>query len=261
MNKLRIVIVEDEPATARNLSHLLQSTRKNVDICTTLSSVDESIRWFDGNKDQYDLIFMDIRLADGISFDIFKETNIIKPVIFVTAYNDYALQAFKNNGIDYILKPFDEEEIKAALQKYLNLSGQGKNYLNKMPTVTNELIDQLTRLNRSYKKAFLIHFREKLIPLEVSKIAWFYTAHDLVYACTADGLQYVVDFTMEQIEQQIDPEAFFRANRQFILHRAAILELGFYFNGRLSVKVSPEAPEKILISKARVPLFKTWMNS
>lgn len=261
MNELRIVIVEDEPATARNLSHLLRTADNFIRISANLSSVDESVRWFAANPHNYDLVFMDIRLSDGVSFDIFKNAEILKPVIFVTAYNDYALQAFRNNGIDYVLKPFDEEDISRALQKYRSLTALRDHDGVNAKLVTSQLIDQLTQLTRSYKKSFLIHFREKLIPVEVSKIGWFYTANEVAYACTMDGKQLAVEFTMEQIEQQVDPQLFFRANRQFIINRTAILEANFYFNGRLSVKVKPDAPEKILISKARVPQFKAWMNS
>lgn len=261
MTELRIVIVEDEPATARNLSHLLQDADNDIRISAILSSVGESVRWFVANHDKYDLIFMDIRLADGISFDIFKKAEILKPVIFVTAYNDYALQAFKSNGIDYVLKPFDEEEIGRALQKYRSLTALGGNEAENVNVVTSRLIEQLNTLTRPYKKSFLIHFREKLIPVDVSKISWFCTVNEVVYAGTADGKQYVMDFTMEQLEQQIDPGLFFRANRQFIINRTAVLEANFYFNGRLSIKMKPDAPGKILISKARVPQFKAWMNS
>lgn len=261
MNELRIVIVEDEPATARNLSHLLKGTDNNIRVCAVLPSVGSSVKWFNENRDSYDLIFMDIRLADGISFEIFRETEIPKPVIFVTAYNDYALQAFKNNGIDYVLKPFDEEEISRALQKYKSLTASSSNDVESVNIVTSRLIEQLNTLTRPYKKSFLIHFRDKLIPVDVSKISWFYTANEVVNACTMDGKQYVMDFTMEQLEQQVDPQLFFRANRQFIINRTAILEANFYFNGRLSLKLKPDAPEKVLISKARVPQFKAWMNS
>lgn len=259
MNTLRIVIVEDEAATARNLAYLLRCADDGIIIITALSSVTDAVNWFNLNPDAYDLLFMDIRLADGVSFDIFKKAVISRPVIFVTAYNDYAIQAFKNNGIDYILKPFDEQEIQTALQKYksLFLSGQ------KAPGTLQIglLLEQINQLTRSYKKTFLVHFREKLVPVETVKIAWFYTANEIVYGHTTDDRQYIMEYTMEQLEQQLDPHLFFRANRQFIINRYTIAEVDFYFNGRLSIKVKPEPPERILISKARVPEFKSWMNS
>ena len=258
MNELKIVIVEDEPATARNLWHLLQTIDKTLHVSATLGSVQESVSWFKANPESYDLLFMDIRLADGISFEIFQQVKLTKPVIFVTAYNDYALPAFKNNGIDYILKPFDKQELERAVNKFRGLTenGPASDY-----SQIQELLDQISHLRKSHKKSFLVHFREKLIPIETVKIAWFYTANEIVYAQLADDRQYIMEFTMEQLEQQIDPFQFFRANRQFIVNRNAITEVDFYFNGRLSIKVKPEPSEKILVSKARAPEFKNWMNS
>ncbi|PWK69965.1 LytTR family two component transcriptional regulator [Mucilaginibacter oryzae] len=255
----RVVIVEDEAATARALIRTLKQLDEGIIIASTLPSVTESINWFTGNEGLYDLVFMDIRLADGVSFDIFKRVSISKPVIFVTAYNDYALPAFKNNGIDYVLKPFDEQEIERALQKYHNFFSKSQ-----PATVAPDmeaLLAQISQLTRSYKKSFLVHFREKLIPVEANKIAWFYTANEIVYAHTTDSRQYIMEFTMEQLEQQLDPQLFFRANRQFIINRDAITEVDFYFNGRLAVKINPEPAERILISKARAPEFKSWMNN
>lgn len=259
MDKLRIVIVEDEPVTARNLAHVLQTIDEQINIAASLPDVKDAAAWFDTHREGYDLVFMDIRLADGLSFDIFKQVEILKPVIFVTAYNDYAIQAFKNNGIDYILKPFNEAEIEQALTKF-------KRWITQKPTVEDslpfaQLLEQMKTLARPYKKSFLVHFRNKLIPVETTKITWFYTVHEIVYAQTVDGHQYNIEFTMEQLEQQLEPGMFFRANRQFIINRNSLTEVDFYFNGRLSLKMKPEPPERILISKARVPEFKHWMDS
>lgn len=260
MKPLRTVLVEDEPVTARNLVHLLQTIDEQIQVITVLSSVEESVKWFGENAGGYDLVFMDIRLADGISFDIFKQVTITKPVIFVTAYNDYAIQAFKNNGIDYILKPFDTQEVEQALNKYKALTGQtGADIVDAFALA--KLMEQLDASTKAYKKSFLVHYRDRLIPLETAKIAWFYTANELVYAHTTDTRQFVIDFTMEQLEQQLDPAQFYRANRQFIINRKEITEVEFYFNGRLTVKIKPEPPETVIISKARVPDFKTWMNN
>ncbi|NII83739.1 MULTISPECIES: LytR/AlgR family response regulator transcription factor [unclassified Pedobacter] len=258
MKTIRTVVIEDEAVTARNLIHLLGEIAHDIDVVSTLSSVEEAINWFTANESTYDLIFMDIRLADGLSFDIFKQINIDKPVIFVTAYNDYAIAAFKNNGIDYILKPFDEEEIANAVNKYKRWIGSVEPQV--LP-VFADLLAQIGNRSKSYKKSFLIHYRDKLIPVETAKISWFYTANEIVYARTMDDRQYVMDFTIEQLEQQLEPDSFFRANRQFIINRQAITEVEFYFNGRLLVKVKPIAETQILISKARVPEFKRWMNT
>jgi len=259
MNKLRVVIVEDEPVAARNLAHVLQTIDKNIDIATSLPDITDAAAWFRANADNYDLVFMDIRLADGLSFDIFKQVEILTPVIFVTAYHDHAIQAFKNNGIGYILKPFDEAEIEEALNKF-------KRWVVHTPDTTgnpsfSQLLEQVKSFTKPYKRSFLVHYRDKLIPVEASRIAWFFTAHELVYAQTTDGHQYNIEFTLEQLEQQLEPGLFFRANRQFIVNRVAITEVNFYFNGRLSLKMTPESPERILVSKARVPELKKWMEN
>jgi two-component system LytT family response regulator len=208
---------------------------------------------------QCELLFMDIRLSDGLSFEIFSQVNLTLPVIFITAYDDYALQAFKANGIDYILKPFDEGELKQALLKFRRLrqqGGDGEEY-SRLLKIAERLKDPAP----VYKQSFLVHNRDKLIPLSAMQIAWFYTANELVYAGTTDNKQYIIDFTMEQLQQQLDPAVFFRANRQFIIQRNAIQEVDFYFNGRLAVNMMPAPKEQILISKARVPEFKSWMNT
>jgi DNA-binding LytR/AlgR family response regulator len=261
MDDFRIVIVEDEPATSRNLAHVLQQVDDRINVVATLVSVKESVPWFKANRDHFDLVFMDIRLADGMSFDIFNQAEILKPVVFVTAYNDYALKAFKTNAIDYILKPFDEQEIANALQKYRLLTGRQERAAEPSYVGVEQLLQQLSHITKPYKKSFLVHFREKLIPVETAKMAWFYTSRETVYAHMADGKQYVMDFTLEQLEQQLDPQQFFRANRQFIINRNYITEVDFYFNGRLLIKINPVPPEHILVSKARVPEFKSWMNS
>jgi len=259
MKALRVVIIEDEPVSARNLARVLNKINESITIVTVLGSVGESVAWFSDGANGYDLVFMDIRLADGVSFDIFKSVKVLKPVIFVTAYNDYAIQAFKNNGIDYILKPFDDHEVEQSLNKFNSLIARPASEQDIFNL--EELASHLNANTKLHKKSFLVHYRDKLIPLETANIAWFYTAHELVYAQTVDDRQYVIDFTMEQLERQLDPDQFFRANRQFIVNRKEITEVDFYFNGRLSVKIRPQPPENIIISKARVPEFKIWMNS
>jgi two-component system response regulator LytT len=258
MKGLNVVIVEDEPVSARSLAAVMQKLDDTISVIAMLAGIDESVAWFDNPENSCDLIFMDIRLADGISFDIFKKVKVSKPVIFVTAYNDYAIQAFKNNGIDYILKPFDEQEVEQALNKFKSLVAQ-PSASQDIPGI-EELIEQMKTAPRAHKKSFLVHFRDKLIPVETNSISWFYTTNEVVYAQTNESRQYVIDFTMEQLEQQLEPSQFFRANRQFIINRKGITEVDFYFNGRLSVKIKPEPPERIIVSKARVPEFKTWMN-
>ena len=259
MKDLNVVLVEDEPVTARNLAHLLQTIDDSINIITTLPGVEEAVDWFKTNTGKYDLVFMDIKLADGLSFDIFKQVDIQTPVIFVTAYNDYGITAFKNNGIDYILKPFESEELEKALAKFKRLTGQAETVITNMQL--NQLISQISGAGKVYKKSFLVHYRDKLIPVDTATISFFYTANEIVYAYTLTGQTYVIDHTIDALVKLLDPDVFFKANRQFIVNRKCITEVDFFFNGRLSLKIKPEPPEKILVSKARVPEFKMWMNS
>jgi len=256
---LRLVIIEDEPATARNLHFMLRETDEPIELLATLGSVTQSAAWLAAHPGEYDLLFMDIRLSDGLSFEIFNQVKVHSPVIFVTAYDDYALQAFKTNGIDYILKPFNKTELQQALHKFRQLSGPKPG--NDTALLLSRIAEQLKVSYKGHKQSFLVHFRDKLLPIAASDIAWFYTINEVSWAHCFDTRKFIVEFTLEQLQEQLDPQVFFRANRQFIVQRRAITEAGFYFNGRLLLKVDPLPDEHILISKARVPEFRAWMNS
>lgn len=251
---IRFVIIEDEPATARNLHYSISQTGHDTLLLITLNSVQAAVEWLPAHPQEYDLLFMDIRLADGLSFGIFDKVQVNSPVIFVTAYDDYTMQAFKSNGIDYILKPFSQHDIVLALDKFKKLTKTaGQEALR-------ALAETLKSACRSYKQSFLVHARDKLIPLPVQDIAWFYTVNEVTYANTCDKRKFIVDFTLEALQQQLDPQSFFRANRQFIVQRKTIAAAEFFFNGRLLLKTEPATEENVLISKAKVPEFKAWMN-
>ncbi|GEP96655.1 LytR/AlgR family response regulator transcription factor [Chitinophaga cymbidii] len=253
MKSLRILIIEDEPVNARNLAFVLQDVDAAVEIVATLPSVDASVSWLTDNR--CDLIFMDIQLADGLSFEIFNRVNIMQPVVFVSAFDEYALKAFRANGIDYVLKPFLREDIERALDKYKRWT--------QAPADVTALKNMIQALQQApvYKRSFLVHYRDRLIPVPVAGIAWFYSKSEVVQACTAERKQYFIDHTLEELQQLLDPADFFRANRQFIVQRKYILEVDFYFNGRLLLNMEAPAPEHILVSKARAPFFRDWMNS
>ncbi|HWB24997.1 MAG TPA: LytTR family DNA-binding domain-containing protein [Chitinophagaceae bacterium] len=253
---LRVAIIEDEPATARHLKHLLGELEPGIEVLATLSSVASAIQWLQANAHNCNLLFMDIQLTDGMSFKIFDELDLTLPVIFITAYNEYALKAFKANGIDYVLKPFDEEALARSIEKFKKFYNPGGDML--LPQLQNVL--QQLKMQPAYKRSFLVHYRDKLIPVNTADIQWFYTQHETVQAATATG-NYVIEDTLEKLQIQLDPAQFFRANRQFIINRHAIQEVNFFFNGRLLLKVNPAPKENILISKARVAEFKQWMNS
>ncbi len=252
---LKVAIIEDEPAIAQNLEQLLCELDPSLKVLTILKGVQESVTWLKVHITDCDLLFMDIQLNDGLSLDIFKEIAPGPPVIFVTAYDTFALDAFRVNGIDYILKPFQDQQLANTLQKYKNLS---RNTGIDMDAIS-KFLSVLTSAN-TYKKSYLVQYQEKLIPVKVSAINWFYTEREVVYAFTQEGRRYIVEATLEKIQEEVDPNLFYRANRQFIVQRDAIQNIDFYFNGRLIVHVLPKSHEKIIVSKAKSPMFKKWLD-
>lgn len=254
---INVAIIEDEPAIARNLEFTLTEIEPELTVLNKMESVQTSIAWLTENMDACDLLFMDIRLTDGLSFDIFKTIAPTVPVVFITAYDHYALEAFKVNGLDYILKPFQKEEVASALKKFKGTRGRS-------PESNDKILELLKYLqsneNKSYREAYLVHFQNKLIPLPVEKINWFFTEQEVVHAHTSDGKRYIIDSTLDKILTEISPKSFFRANRQFIVQRRAVRDIDFYFNGRLIVNVDPRPHEKIIVSKAKAPEFKKWLD-
>ncbi|WP_375587353.1 LytR/AlgR family response regulator transcription factor [Flagellimonas aurea] len=254
---INIAIIEDEPAIARNLEFTLKDLEPDICTLNKMESVASSVDWLRENMHLCDLLFMDIRLTDGLSFDIFKKIEPTVPVIFLTAYDHYALEAFKVNGLDYILKPFQKQEVARALEKFKNIRGQGTDG----KSTIQELLTYLqAQGDRSYRQAYLVHYQDKLIPLPVEKISWFYTEQEIVYARTVDGKKYAIDSTLDKILAEVSPKLFYRANRQFIVQRWAVKDIDFYFNGRLIVNVSPTSQDKIIVSKAKAPEFKKWLD-
>ena len=254
---INVAIIEDEPAIARNLEFTLMELDPSLTVLHQMDSVKSAVAWLGENIQHCHLLFMDIRLIDGLSFDIFQTIKPSVPIIFITAYDHYALEAFKVNGLDYILKPFQKEEVAAALDKYKNTRGAAS--INSK-TLTELLQHLQYNGNRSFREAYLVHYQNKLIPLPVDKIHWFHTEQEVMYAHTDDGKKYVIDSTLDRVGAEISPKLFFRANRQFIVQRRAVKDLDFYFNGRLIVNVEPKPREKIIVSKAKAPEFKKWLD-
>lgn len=251
---MNVLIIEDETAAASNLQAILKKVAPTFRVLAILESIEESVEYFNNSANTSpDLIFMDIHLADGESFRIFDHVEITSPIIFTTAYDEYALRAFKVNSIDYILKPLKEEDLVRAINKLAHLSGQeSSEYQNRIKSVVEES-------KRESQRVFLVHYKDKIIPLAVEEIAFFYTSNEKVAAFTFTGEKYFVDKTLEVLQQTLPEEEFFRANRQFIVARKAVKDIAVWFGSRLSLNLVLDAPEKIIISKARVPEFKQWL--
>ncbi|WP_295939652.1 LytTR family DNA-binding domain-containing protein [uncultured Alistipes sp.] len=247
----RALIIEDETAAALNLQAILKQVAPGIEIIATLESVAESVEWLRGNP-QPDLLFMDIHLADGESFRIFNAVEITAPVIFTTAYDQYALEAFKVNSIDYLLKPLNTADVQRALDKLARLSSiERRDYGSRVRSMATAQREQV----------FLVHVRDKIIPLKREDIAFCYTFSEKVTAYTFSGETYALDKTLETLQAILPEEDFFRANRQFIVSRRAVKEIVVWFGSRLALHLSVETPERIVISKARVPEFKAWLRS
>jgi two-component system LytT family response regulator len=249
---MRALIVEDETLAAQNLKGILNEIG-TIDIIATLESVNDTVGWFTLN-DSPDILFLDIHLADGTAFEIFDRVKIDCPVIFTTAYDEYALKAFKVNSIDYLLKPIDINSVRKSLDKYMRLT-RGDN--NKETDLQN-LISYFKK-NIVYRNNFLVPVKgDKLIPINTDDIAYIFIDLGTVKAISYDNKTYKMEYILDELEGMINPELFFRANRQFIISRNAIKDIDLWFNSRLSVNLKVPVPEKILISKARVPEFKSW---
>jgi two-component system LytT family response regulator len=204
--------------------------------------------------DPPDILFLDIHLADGSAFDIFDRVKIDCPVIFTTAFDEYALKAFKVNSIDYLLKPIDINSVRKALEKYGKLAAR----IGSSDTDLQNLLTYFKR-NINYKNNFLVPVKgDKLIPLNTDDIAYFFIDYGTVKSISYENKTYNMDNTLDELEDMLNPEIFFRANRQFIISRKAIKDIDLWFNSRLSVNLKVSVPEKILVSKARVPEFRSW---
>lgn len=252
---MKIVILEDEAKTAADLKGTLTQLDKSAEIVKILDSVEASIDYFRENE-MPDILFSDIQLADGLSFELFDAINITCPVIFCTAFDEYAIEAFRTKGIDYILKPFDEQSIRKSLEKVKQLEQHFTSQNHLLKALGEALLQQ-----KNYKTAFLISFQGKMIPVATSDIACFYIADEMVYLHTFSHKKYVTDYSLDEIEHIIDPKQYYRANRQFIIHFNAIVEVEPFFARKLAVKTNLHLPFSIVISKAKATDFLDWMEN
>jgi two-component system, LytTR family, response regulator LytT len=249
---IKILIIEDEMAATQQLKFWLEQLQFQHQIVACIQTVAEAIEWF-LTHEAPDLIFSDIQLADGNSFQIYAQIEVKTPIIFTTAFDEYALRAFKLNSIDYILKPIDGDSLKFSLEKF-----NSQQLLNQ--TKLNKLIRSQSFTPKTYRKSFLVHFRDRLLPLKTNEFAYFLIENGIVYGQLFDERRFVIDQKLEELESQLDPSEFIRANRQFILSRETITEIQSLPNSRASVKTKPESPFEITISKEKISTFKKWFQ-
>lgn len=251
---MKIIIIEDEKPAARRLKRMLNDM--GMEVQTMLHSVEESIQWFLQNEHP-DLILLDIQLSDGLSFEIFKEVSIESNIIFTTAYDEYALNAFKLNSIDYLLKPIDDDELRTAIDKYRKYSMKKNNLHFDLDEIKNILVNPL---DRNYKKRFTIKVGQHLKIVNMKSIECFYSDNKATFLYTVVGNNYILDDALEQIEEQLDPTKFFRVSRKFIVHMDFIKDIISYTNSRLQVKLEHFNEFDIIVSREKVRDFKTWLE-
>jgi len=252
---LKILIIEDEPQAAKRLETLIYELLPSFQVLDKIDSIKRSVQWFKSNVAP-DLVLMDIQLADGLSFQIFEQCEVKCPVIFTTAYDEYALKAFKVNSIDYILKPVDKQELQAAFTKLETIS--------KNTHSTRVLLDNIGQvvnlLSKQHKERFVIKVGEHLRTIDVKDILYFYSQDKTTFCNTHDSRNHILDFTLEQLEDMIDPSAFFRVNRKYFVRAEAILDIIAYSNSRLKLVLKNSLDADIIVARERVQEFKQWLD-
>jgi len=252
---MKVIIIEDELKTAKELQNMLQELDSDIKVEAVLRSVSSAIEWLNSHPTP-ELIFSDIQLGDGLSFEVFKEVQTKAPVVFCTAFDEYAIRAFESNSIDYLLKPIDEDMLQKSLEKYLRFK---EHLINENQHVTNRN-KVIAQMDTSFKQNLLVHYREKIIPVRVMDIQFIYASNGLVYVYISNDKNYPVHYTIEQLENLLNPQQFFRANRKFMVNRDFISNIEHYFNRKLFVTTKTEAPEKIIISKIKAQPFLKWVE-
>jgi DNA-binding LytR/AlgR family response regulator len=254
-NNMNILIVEDEDQAAQRLEKLVHELLPEARVVARLDTVKKAVKFFLENVPP-DLTLMDIQLADGISFEIFQQCEVRSPVIFTTAYDEYALRAFKVNSIDYILKPVDREEFRLALEKYRRLTVKDAS----APEVLQNIQDTINMLTKKYKTRFVIKVGEHLRTIETRNVDYFYSQEKTTFCCTVDNRKMIIDFTLEQLEDMLDPALYFRINRKYLVSAAAINDIISYTNSRLRLVLKNSQDSDIIVAREKVQDFKTWLD-
>lgn len=251
---LTILIIEDEEPAAKRLFKMIKEIEPDVELADTIASVSAAIKWFNENNTP-DLIFSDIQLGDGTSFEIFKQVNILCPVIFITAYDQYAIEAFKVNSIDYLLKPLKKDELLIAINKFK------QHRPSQSPSFDiNKFLESYKNQNQAYKTRFIVRYGEHIKTINTDEIAYFYTEDKVNFMTIKEGKRFAIDFNLDNLEALLDPKIFFRINRQFIVSIGSITEMFAYTKGRVLIKLKPAAKQDTIVSTERSADFKIWLD-
>lgn len=254
---MTILIIEDEEPAFRRLQKMLKEIEPDHTLFDQIVSVSSAIKWFKEN-DAPDLVISDIQLSDGISFDIFKQVDVKCPIIFTTAYDQYAIEAFKVNSIDYLLKPVKKEELQHAVSKFKNLAPATA----AAPAIDiNKLLQSLQpTTGTDYKKRFVVRYGEHIKTIDIEEVVYFYTEDKATFLCTKDARRFVVDYNLDTLDSILDPKIFFRINRQYIISIHSIAEMFAYSKSRVLIKLNPPAKHETIVSTERSADFKHWLG-
>jgi DNA-binding LytR/AlgR family response regulator len=252
---MEVLIIEDEPLAAQRMEKLLKEVRPNWNIVHKIESVKRSVEWLKANPAPH-LILMDIQLADGLSFQIFDQVNVTSPVVFTTAYDEYALKAFKVNSIDYILKPVDKDELINAFAKLDGLRESKMSSQNMMESITQAM----QMLTRKYKERFVVKVGEHLKSVEVADVLFFFSLEKTTFAQTKDGRKHILDFTIDQLEGLTNPDRFFRINRKYVIAVDSIQDMISHVNSRLKLVLKTSDDSDVIVARERVQEFKDWLD-
>lgn len=249
---MKVLIIEDELVAAQQLQRLLADADPQLQVLAVLQSIEESVEYF-AEHAAPELVFMDIHLADGSSFNIFEQVKVECPIIFTTAYDQYAMQAFKVNSIDYLLKPINPSDLERALEKYRKFSAPVQSDML-------ALMQMMKQQYKQYKSYFLIPVSDRLMPLAVADIAYIWLDNKVARIVTKDNRTYAMDKPLDVLMEQLDPNLFYRVNRQFVVAHDAIKDIGFWLLGKLKLNLCVPVPDNIIVPKAKVPEFKSWFS-
>lgn len=254
---LKVLIVEDETPASEKLERYLQRYSEGIEVKGKMESIEEAVNWLEANQSTIDLIFMDIQLKDGVSFDIFKEVKVMKPVIFITAYNEFALDAFKMNGIDYLLKPITFTDLSNSLKKVESLGTQLRWSEERNETLAKSFESSH---QKSYKNRFMVKLGDHIKSITSDQISLFFADGRDVYLVTNQLRKFIIDYTLESLEEILDPKVFHRVNRSYIINISAIQDVIVYSNSRLKITSNIKWEPEIIVSREKVSEFKEWFD-
>ncbi|NUO02165.1 MAG: response regulator transcription factor [Saprospiraceae bacterium] len=254
---MRVLIVEDEQLAIEKLSRTIHEVDKTIEIVGQTDGIETTVQWLRANQEP-DLIFLDIELSDGQSFEIFNQTVVNSAVIFTTSYDEYAIQAFKVNSIDYLLKPIKKDDLRQSLEKYARMKQQYGHPA--APDIQQLLKDIRGQLAPEYRDRFLVKHGLRMLPIDIVEIAYFYSENSITFLKTKGNVRFILEYSLDELEAMVDPRSFFRANRSFIIHIKSVDAVYPHLNGRLKTDLKPTSETEVLISREKAQEFKDWLG-